>query len=385
MTSPLTSKLHGFGTSIFAEVNAFAARHGAVNLGQGAPNFDGPEFVKAAAVEALQAGHNQYAPAPGVPELRQAIAEHQERFYGLTVDPETEVTITAGATEAIFTTVQALFETGDEMIVFEPFYDSYRPALSMAGATIRPVRLHGPEFRFDLEELRAAVGPKTRAILINTPHNPTGTVFSRTELEQIAELCRKHDLIALADEVYEHLVFAGEHIPIASLDGMSERTVTISSGGKTFSVTGWKIGWTIAAPALTSAIRTAHQFVTFCIATPLQHGVAAGLRAEDEYYDDYLRRYRVRRDQICSGLEEAGFGVIEPAGTYFVMADIRPLGFDDDRTLCRALVEQAGVAAIPASAFYLEPSEARFWLRFGFCKTRESLDEGLRRLKTFSS
>ncbi len=377
----LTSRLQGFGTNIFTEMTQLALRHQAVNLGQGFPDFDGPEFVKEAAVQAIADGHNQYCRTFGVPQLNRAIAAHQERFYGLSYDPDLEVTVLNGATEAIFATLQALCEVGDEVIFFEPFYDSYRASVAMAGAVERVVTLEAPGFGYRPEALEQAFSPKTRAILLNTPHNPTGKVFSRPELEQVAELCRRHDVLAIADEVYEHLVFDGEHLPLAALPGMRQRTITISSTGKTFSMTGWKIGYTCAAPPLTAAIRTAHQFITFCNSAPLQPAMAAALGSGDEYYDRFLADYRQRRDRLCGGLAEVGFDVLTPAGTYFVLADIRPLGWDDDVEFCRMLPAKVGVAAIPPTAFYVHKEAGRHLVRFAFCKTREVLDEGVRRLR----
>jgi N-succinyldiaminopimelate aminotransferase len=325
-----------------------------------------------------------------VPELARAISRHQERFWGLSYAPE-EVTVYAGATEAIFASLQALCDPGDEVVLFEPFYDSYLASVTMAGGIPRVVTLRdrpgeGEDgFAFDPAELEAAVGPRTRAILLNTPHNPTGKVFSRAELLQVAALAREHDLLVLSDEVYEHLVYEGEHVPAASLPGMRERTVTISSAGKTFSVTGWKIGWTCAPPELTRALQAAHQFITFCNGTPFQHAVAEALAAGDDYYDGLLDAYRARRDRLCGGLEEVGFGVRRPGGTYFVMADIRPLGFDDDVDFCRALPERVGVAAIPPTSFYSHREEGRHLVRFAFCKTDAVLDEAVRRLRGLSS
>jgi N-succinyldiaminopimelate aminotransferase len=377
---PLTARLAGFGTSIFAEMTALASRHGAVNLGQGYPDFDGPEFVKEAAAAAMRAGQNQYAPMPGLPALQRAVADHERRFYGLEYDPVTEVTIHTGATEATFATLQALLDPGDEVVLFEPFYDSYLPGFALAGARPRIVPLRPPTFSFEAAELQRAVGPKTRAILLNSPNNPAGKVFSREELATIADLCRRHDLLAVTDEVYEHIVFQGAHVPLASVPGMRERTVTISSAGKTFSLTGWKIGWAGAPPALTQAVRAVHQFTTFAVATPFQHAAAAALRAPDEYFERLRANYRTRRDRVCAGLAEVGFEVHPPEGTYFALADVRPLGVDDDEAFCLALPERVGVAAIPVSAFLCDGGP-RHLVRFAFCKDDPTLDEGLRRLR----
>jgi N-succinyldiaminopimelate aminotransferase len=380
MRPPLTSRLDGFGTSVFAEMTALARRHGAVNLGQGYPDFDGPEFVKQAAEEAIRAGHNQYAPMPGVPALQQAVAEHQRRFYGLEHDPASEVTIHAGATEALCATLAALLDRGDEAIVFEPFYDAYLPGIALAGARPRIVRLAPPDFRLDLAALEAASSPRTRLVVLNSPNNPAGRVFSRDELGAIAAFAVARDIVVVTDEVYEHIVFEGEHVPIASFPGMRERTVTISSAGKTFSLTGWKIGWTCAAPALAAAVRAVHQFVTFAVATPFQHAAVAALGAPDEYYAGLRANYLARRDRMCEGLADCGFAVRPPEGTYFALADIRPLGYDDDETFCRTLVERVGVAAIPTSAFTAGRA-VRHLVRFAFCKDDATLEEGLRRLR----
>ena len=376
----LTSRLQGFGTTIFAEMTALALEHGAVNLGQGAPDFAAPDAVKAAAIQAITENKNQYAPGTGVPGLRAAIAEHQQRFWGVTYDADTEITVSAGATEAIAAALLSLCETGDEVIMFEPYYDSYRASIAMAGAVERVVTLHAPDFSYDPVELESVITPKTRAIIVNTPHNPTGKVFSREELEHIARLCVEHDLIAITDEVYEHLVFEGEHLSLASLEGMRERTVTISSAGKTFSVTGWKVGWFCASPALTTAVRTAKQWLTYANAHPFQFAIAEALRLGDDYFDEYLAGYRDRRDRLVAGLTEVGMDVYPPQGTYFVTADVAPLGFDDGFDFCRTMPAKIGVAAVPNAAFYVDPRRGQSLVRFGFCKTQESLDEGIKRL-----
>ncbi|MCY1013176.1 methionine aminotransferase [Nannocystis pusilla] len=377
----LTARLQGFGTTIFTEMTRLAIQFGAVNLGQGFPNFDGPDFIKEAAIAAIRAGANQYSRMSGLPELNRAIAAHQQRFYDLSYDPDSEVTVYSGATEAICATLQALCDTGDEVVLFEPFYDSYRASVTMAGAVPKVVTLHAPDFAYRPEELEAVITPKTRAILLNTPHNPTGKVFTRSELEHIASLCQRFDLIAITDEVYEHLVYEGSHVPLATLPGMRERTVLISSSGKTFSFTGWKVGHTCAPPALSAAIRCAHQFVTFCTATPFQHALAKAFVADDAFFTGLVAEYRARRDRLCHGLRELGFGVLAPAGAYFVMTDIRPLGYADDVEFCRMLPEQVGVAAIPPSSFYERPANGRHLVRWAFCKTDDVLDEGLRRLQ----
>lgn len=376
--------MQGFGESVFSEMTAIAKQHEAINLGQGFPDFEGPTSIRDAAIEAIQAGRNQYARSAGSPELVEAIAHHRARFYGLSFDPMTEVTVFNGATEAIAATLLALCETGDEVIVFEPAYDSYAAVAAMAGARTRVVPLRDGDdgFTFDPDELRAAVGPRTRAILLNSPHNPTGKVFTESELAAIAALCREHDLLAITDEVYEHLVFDGEHRPLIGLPGMRERTVMLSSTGKTFSFTGWKIGFACASPALTQAIRTTHQFLTFCNGTPFQWAMAKALTLRSDYFASFVRDYRSRRDRLCEGLADVGFKVFRPQGTYFVCVDIRPLGFDDDDAFCRALPRQVGVAAIPNSAFYEDRQRGKHLVRFAFCKTDAVLNEGIARLRT---
>lgn len=379
--NPLASRLRGFGTTVFTEMTRLAQETGAVNLGQGFPDFDGPDFVKRAAIEAIGAGHNQYCRMGGLPDLARAVAEHQTRFYRIDFDPETEISVYSGATEALAVSFQALLEPGDEVILLEPYYDSYPAAVALAGGLARVVTLEAPGFRWAPGALEAAVTPRTRAILLNSPHNPTGRVLTDPELEEVAELCRRRDLVAVADEVYEHIVFEGHHRPLAALPGMRERTITISSTGKTFSLTGWKIGYSCASPDLTRALRTVHQFVTFCTATPLQHAMSAALRAGDAYFTDLAAGYRRRRDKLCGGLAEVGFDVLTPAGTYFVLADIRPLGWDDDVAFCRMLPGRVGVAAIPPTAFYQNKAEGRHLVRFAFCKTDAVLDEAIRRLE----
>jgi N-succinyldiaminopimelate aminotransferase len=375
------ARLASIGTSIFAEMTALAVRHQAVNLGQGFPDFDGPDFAKDAAIAAIHAGRNQYERMPGLLALTHAVAEHQQRFYGLSFNPETEITVHAGATEALFATLLALLDPGDELVAFEPYYDSYPACATLAGARLVGVPLAPPSFTLDPSALEAAITPRTRVLLLNSPNNPAGRVFSRGELTLLADLCQRHDLIAVTDEVYEHIVFEGQHIPLASLPGMRDRTVTISSTGKTFSLTGWKIGFSCAPPALAAAVRTVHQFVTFCIATPFQHAMAAALRATDEYFVRLNAEYRARRDRLCDGLDAAGFDVRRPEGTYFALADIRPLGYADDVAFCRELPALVGVAAIPVSAFYREGSPTRHLVRFAFCKRDATIDDGLMRLR----
>ncbi|MES9809265.1 pyridoxal phosphate-dependent aminotransferase [Streptomyces cinereoruber] len=382
---PLNRRLAEFGTTIFAEMSALAARTGAINLGQGFPDTDGPEEVREAAVRALRDGRgNQYPPGPGVPELRTAIADHQRERYGLEYDPDAEVLVTAGATEAIAASLLALVEPGDEVIALEPYYDSYAACVAMAGGTRVPVTLrpHEGAYVLDLDELRAAVTDRTRLILLNTPHNPTGTVLTRAELTAVAELAVERDLLVVTDEVYEHLVFDGaEHVPIASLPGMRERTVTISSAGKTFSFTGWKVGWITASPELTSAVRAAKQFLTYVSSGPFQYAVAEALRLPDTYFDGLRADLAAKRDLLSEGLAQAGFEVYRPSGTYFVTTDIRPLGATDGFAFCRSLPERAGVVAIPNAVFYDHRDEGAPFVRFAFCKRTEVLEDAASRLK----
>ena len=381
MRPALASRLSDFGTTIFTEMTRLAIEHRAINLAQGFPDFDGPEFAKEAAIAAIRAGHGQYARMSGAPELHRALSAKYRRDWNLDYAADTEITVTSGATEAIFASIQGLCDPGDEVVVFEPYYDSYKASVLMAGAVPRIVTLRTPDWRFDPQEVRRAFGPKTRALLLNTPHNPTGKVFSRDELELLGALCREHDAICVTDEVYEHLVYDGTHVPMAALPGMRERTITISSFGKTFSLTGWKIGWAAAPPELTAAVRAAHQFITFATATPLQHGAAAALAAGPEYYAALLADYRGKRDYLVRELARIGFAVSPPAGTYFACAGFRAFGFDDDRAFVRHLIENVGVAAIPPSVFYDHPEHGRSYVRFAFCKRPETLERAVERLE----
>ncbi|MFE6623810.1 pyridoxal phosphate-dependent aminotransferase [Streptomyces sp. NPDC057740] len=384
----LNRRLAEFGTTIFAEMSALALSTGSINLGQGFPDTDGPEEVREAAVRALRDGRgNQYPPGPGVPELRAAIAAHQERRYGLSYDVDTEVLVTAGATEAIAATLLALLEPGDEVIALEPYYDSYAACIAMAGGTRVPVTLrpHEGSFRLDLDELRDAVTDRTRLLLINTPHNPTGTVLTRAELAAIAELAVERDLLVVTDEVYEHLVFDdAEHLPLAGFPGMRERTVTIGSAGKTFSFTGWKVGWVTAASGLVTAVRSAKQFLTYVSSGPFQHAVAEALALPDSYFTAFREDMLAKRDLLAAGLTEAGFEVFRPAGTYFITTDIRPLGESDGFAFCRALPERAGVVAIPNAVFYDHRDAGAPFVRFAFCKRTEVLQEAVKRLKSLA-
>ncbi len=381
----LNARLQGFGATIFAEMSALAVKTNAVNLGQGFPDKDGPIEVMDAATEAIRNGlGNQYPPGIGVPELRHAVADHQRRFYGLYFNPDTEILITAGASEALAASVIALCETGDEVVTFEPWYDIYGANIAMAGASKKVVTLRPPNYAFEEAEFLAALSPKTRLILLNTPHNPTGKVFSREELEFIANVAIERDLLVVTDEVYEHLVFEGEHIPIASLPGMRERTVTISSGGKTFSFTGWKIGWVCSTPELTGAVRIAKQFLTFVSGGPFQYAIAAGLALGDDFYETFLSDMRSKRDHLSAGLRSAGFEIFESQGTYFVTADARSVGYEDGLELCWQLPEKVGVVAVPNVVFYDNQDEGKHLIRFAFCKSLDVLDEAIHRLQGLS-
>tara|TARA_R110002072_G_scaffold42064_21_gene119067 strand:+ start:386898 stop:388151 length:1254 start_codon:yes stop_codon:yes gene_type:complete len=398
-----------FGTTIFSEMTALANTHQAVNLSQGFPDFDGPELGKAAAIRAIQDADNQYAPMPGVPALRQAIAGWASRVSNIDCDPDTEITVTNGCTEAIAATMLGLTNPGDEVIIFEPYYDSYRACLAMSGAKPVFVTLHPsteessttdqPGFAYKPTELEAAFSERTKAILINTPHNPTGAVFTKAQLEAIARLCIKHDVIAIADEVYERLTYddpihtathRATHQSIATIEGMGERTVVLSSAGKSFSLTGWKIGWAIAPPSLTAGIRAAHQFLTFSVATPLQHGVAALLNEGEAEIEKLRAHYTHTRALLGEALHELGFEFQLPQGSYFIMADHTKVserlgllvdGHPSDIELCRWLPAHAGVAAIPPSAFYSNPQHGRRFVRFAFCKQTKTIDRAIERLR----
>jgi N-succinyldiaminopimelate aminotransferase len=377
----LNSRLQGFGPTIFAEMSDLAVATGSINLGQGFPDTDGPAEVLEAAVAAILGGRNQYPPGRGVPELLEAVAAHQQRLYGVAYDPGSEVLVTAGATEAVAAALLALLEVGDEVVMFEPFYDSYAAGVAMAGAVRRVVPLRPPDWSFDPDELAAAVSPRTRLVLVNSPHNPTGKVFSRPELQAVADLCLEHDLLAVTDEVYEHLVFDGEHVPLASLEGMAGRTVSVSSAAKTFSVTGWKVGWACAPARLLDAVRTAKQFLTYVNAGPFQHAVAAGLALPDRYFAEVAGELRRRRDLLCGGLAELGLSVLVPAGTFYATTDITPLGEEDGLAFCRSLPERCGVVAIPSSVFYDDQAAGRSLVRWTFCKRLDVLEEALDRLQ----
>ncbi|WP_201518655.1 pyridoxal phosphate-dependent aminotransferase [Gulosibacter hominis] len=380
--SELVSRMRRFGTTIFAEMSALAVEHDAVNLGQGFPDTAGPQPVLDAAIEAISAGRNQYPPGPGIPQLRRAIAAHQRHWYGLEWDVDSEVLVTAGATEALAAAILALCEPGDELIAFEPFYDAYDADAVLAQATLVPVRLEWPDFALDSDRLASAITPRTRAILVNTPHNPTGHVFSRAELEQIAELAIAHDLIVITDEVYEHLAFdEHRHIPMASLPGMRDRTITISSGGKTFATTGWKVGWVTGSAELVSAVMAVKQWLTYVNAGPLQEGIAVGLALPDADFAAIRAQLRSGRDLLVPALADAGFTVAPVNGGYFAVADAAPLGVTDAAQLCRELPERIGVAAVPLSAFYRDAAGAKSLVRFAFCKRPEVLHKAATRLR----
>ena len=383
----LTSKLQGFGTTIFGEMSALALATNSVNLGQGFPDTDGPREVLDAAIEAINTGQNQYPPAIGVPSLREAIAEHQQRFYGLTFDPVTEVLVTAGSSEGLASALLALLDTGDEVITFEPMFDIYQACIAMAGGQVKAITLRPPTYGFDINEVRAAITPRTKIILVNSPHNPKGKVFNREELQAIADVASEHDLIVITDEVYEHLTFDGlEHIPLSALPGMRERTLTASSGGKTFNTTGWKVGWLVGPAALVSAARTAKQYLTFVSSGPFQPAIAVGLRLPDPFFAGIAADLQAKRDRLCAGLTEAGFEVYLPQGTYFVTVDIRGLRPDGDgMAFCRELPKLCSVVAIPNQVFYTDQRRGRHLVRFAFSKRLEVLDEAVSRLKTLAS
>ncbi len=387
LTDPLTAKLAGFGTTIFAEMSALAVETGAINLGQGFPDTDGPIEVLDAAVEAIRSGVNQYPPGPGMAELRRAIADHQRRWYGIDLDPETEIVVTAGATEALAGALLGMLDAGDEVVVFEPMYDSYQACIAMAGARAVPVLL-APDasgrYVFDPAELARAVSSRTKLILLNTPHNPTGKVFDIDELELVARVAIERDLIVVTDEVYEHLTFDGRpHVPMATLPDMRERTLTISSGGKTFHTTGWKIGWMSGPPQLVAAAKTAKQFLTYVNGAPFQPAMAVGLALPDSYFDELASDLQTARDHLVAGLRGAGFVAYEPEATYFTTVDIRPLDpGGDGMAFCRSLPERCGVVAVPNEVFYARPEHGRHLVRFACCKRLDVIDEAVERLVT---
>jgi aminotransferase len=370
----------GFTESVIREMTRLCAMHGGINLAQGFPNFPAPKEVKEAAKRAIDADINQYAITWGSKSLRDALARTYRELYAMDVDPETMLTVTCGSTEAMISTLLAICDPGDEVIVFEPFYENYGPDAAISGATPVFVALRPPDFQFDADELARAFTPRTKAIIVNSPNNPTGRVFARAELEAIAALCREHDVIAVTDEIYEHIRYSGEHIPIATLEGMADRTVTISGASKTFSVTGWRVGWIVASPELTAAIRKVHDFVTVGAPAPLQEGIAAALELGRTYYDRLATEYRARRDHLVRMLDAAGFSPNTPEGAYYVICDIRPFGFDDDIAFANWLVRAVGVAGVPGSSFFSRPALGRHMIRFTFCKTPDVLDAAGARL-----
>jgi len=381
MAALLVTRMQGFGTTIFAEMSALATRTGAINLGQGFPDTDGPQVMLDAAKAAIDGGRNQYPPGAGVPELLQAVAAHQSRFYGIRVDPGREVLVTAGATEAIASVVLAMCEPGDEVVTFEPYYDSYAATIALAGATRRTSVLRFPDFAVDEASLREAFSARTRIVLLNTPHNPTGKVFTRAELDLVCSLAREHGAWVVTDEVYEHLTFDGrQHIPVATLPGMADRTITISSGGKTFSATGWKVGWLCGPEEAVAAARTVKQFLTFVASGPFQPAIATALGLGDEVYAAMAATLERKRDLLCAGLSAAGLAVSRPAGTYFVIADAAPLGAVDALQFCRELPRLCGVVGVPVSVFHDDVDAARTLVRFAFCKRDDVLAEAAERL-----
>jgi len=379
-------KTDRFTESVIREMTRLAMQYDAINLAQGFPDFPAPEEIKQAAIEAIRADINQYAITWGSASFREAIAEKVRWSLGLDVDPETEITVTCGSTEAMIASLMAVLNPGDEVIIFEPFYENYGPDAILADARPRYVSLYPPEWRFDPDELRAAFTARTKAIIINTPNNPTGKVFTREELELIAALCQQWDVIAITDEIYEHILYDGaEHIAIATLEGMRERTITINSLSKTYSVTGWRIGYAIAPPELTAAIRKVHDFLTVGAAAPLQEAGAVALRLPRSYYEQLAAEYAARRDKLLGALKAAGFGVYVPRGAYYIMTDISRFGFEDDVTFAHYLVREIGVAVVPGSSFYENPEKGRQQVRFCFCKTEATLEaarERLLRLRT---
>lgn len=377
----VAKRLEKFKTTIFTQMSMLAIKHGAINLGQGFPNFDGPEFVKEAAIQAIKDGKNQYARGYGVPDLNSAVAERFKNDTGLVVDPEKEVTVTSGCTEAIAATILGLINPEDEVILFAPFYDSYEATLSMAGAKIKCITLRPPDFSIPIDELKSAVTKNTRAILMNTPHNPTGKMFTRDELNSIASLCIENDVIVFSDEVYDKLAFEMDHISIASLPGMYERTVTLNSLGKTFSLTGWKIGWAIAPPHLTWGVRQAHSYLTFATSTPMQHAAAVALKTSDAYYEELKRDYLAKKKILEEGLKSVGFTVYPSSGTYFIIVDHTPFGLEDDISFCEYLIKEVGVVAIPTSVFYLNKEDGKNLVRFTFCKDEGTLRSAVERMK----
>ncbi|RLS62185.1 MAG: aminotransferase class I/II-fold pyridoxal phosphate-dependent enzyme [Planctomycetota bacterium] len=382
-TLGVNSRLQPFGATIFAQMTALAVKHDAVNLGQGAPDFDGPEFLKEAAIKAIRDGRGQYARMTGLPELTSAIAQRFMHTSGVSVDPEREIVVTCGATEAILDCMLALLEPGDEVLLFEPFYDSYLASVAMAGGVAKVVTLEAPEFRIDENSMRAAITPKTRVMLVNSPHNPSGRILDDAERAAIVRVANEFDLIVISDEVYEELWYETPHRTLMTEPGMRERTIVLGSVGKSFSFTGWKVGWAIASAPLAAAVRSAHQFASFCAPTPLQIAAATALAAPAKYFEDFRAEYRARRDRMINGVRACGFTCASPEGSYFVLADHSAFGFADDVAFCRHLVEHGGIASIPPSAFYVNKAKAKHLVRFAFCKKDATLDAALTRLSIY--
>jgi aspartate/methionine/tyrosine aminotransferase len=377
---PLNQTVSAFKESIFSTMTKLALSNGAINLSQGFPDFDGPKWVVDLASKAMEEGKNQYAPSPGILPLRTAIANNYKKYYDIAYDPNTEVLVTCGATEAIFCTAMAILNPGDEVIILEPFYDSYLASIQMAGATVVPVTLHAPEFTLNFDELKKAITSKTKMLIVNNPHNPTGKMFSNEEIEKIGELAIKNDFYILSDEVYEFLTFEKPHVPTATYKQLRERTITISSTGKTFGLTGWKVGWCCAPAEIIKAIHNVHQFTTFCVSHPFQVAMAEALSNLDEYLAEFKRSYKEKRDLLVGGLKERGFNVLMPAGTYFAMA-VLPEGSVDDVEYCKNLIMEKKVATIPTSAFYIKSNDGKKMIRFCFAKTDETLNAALGNLK----
>ena len=374
--------LRPYGTTIFTEMTALSNRVGAVNLSQGFPDFDGPEFVRRAAADAIVRGPNQYCPSMGIAQLRKAIADKTKRFYGVDVDPETEITVTAGATESIASALLGILDPGNQVVLLEPCYDIYAPLVARAGGEPVFVRLKRPHFALPRQELAQAFGPRTRAVIINNPLNPIGKVFTREELEFIGGLCEQHNVIAISDEVYEHLVYDDrKHISLLQIPELRDKSIVISSTAKTFSMTGWKVGYSIASPHLTEAVRMAHQFLTFCTPSALQEAMAVAMGVDDKYYEELLAAYERKREMLCGALSELGFEVIWPEGTYYTSIHIGGTEFDDDLEFCRYLTTEIGVAAIPCSFFWKDRRDGKDLVRFCFCKKEETLEEAVKRLK----
>jgi len=382
----VSEKASRFSESVIRDMTRQAMLYGAVNLAQGFPDFAAPEPIKRAAQDAIAADINQYAITWGAKKLRDGIARHMQETQGMAVDPDTDITVTCGSTEAMIASLMAVTDPGDEVVIFEPFYENYGPDTILSGAQPRFVRLHPPtaprgEWNFDEKELRAAINPHTRAIIVNTPNNPTGKVFTRAELQLIRDLCVEFDVVAITDEIYQHIIYDGaEHVSLATLDGMRERTITINGMSKTYSVTGWRVGWAVAPPALTSAIRKVHDFLTVGAAAPLQDAGAAALMLPQSYYVELAEGYRKRRDKLVPALQKAGFRTFLPRGAYYVMTDISAFGFSDDVSFCKYLVSEIGVAAVPGASFYSNPKNGAKQVRFAFCKKDATLEEAARRL-----